>query len=223
MKAVFHVHTTSSPDGAISPAGAVRWCARNGVDCVFITDHDAIRGALAARDAARAERLPVTVVPGVEYKTPRGDLVAVFVEEMEEDFNEEPGLLIEKIHARGGLAVLPHPFSAHDLADRSWIAACDFIEVANGRTSAGQDRMAALLAGELGLKPIAGADAHLPWELGNAVLEFESLDAFRRGELTWNCGKTGRGNIIASQLWKAVRAFAGMRHVPEAGAKGTAK
>ena len=107
-RADLHVHSVWS-DGAQSPK-AIVMAAAGRVDVLAITDHDEIRGALEARQFARAHpELGVDVVVGEEVSTLNGHVLALWIEEA-----VPPGLTAERtialIHAQGGLAVAAHPF-----------------------------------------------------------------------------------------------------------------
>ena len=107
-RADLHVHSIWS-DGAQAPAAIVR-AAAGRVDVLAMTDHDEIRGALEAREFARAHsELGVDVVIGEEVSTLNGHVLALWIEE-----RVPPGLSAERtialIHDQGGLAVAAHPF-----------------------------------------------------------------------------------------------------------------
>jgi predicted metal-dependent phosphoesterase TrpH len=65
-RADLHVHTTHS-DGAYTPAQVVELACRAGLAAVAVTDHDAVGGVAAAREAAVGTG--VEVVAGVEITT----------------------------------------------------------------------------------------------------------------------------------------------------------
>lgn len=66
MKYDLHSHTTAS-DGTLSPNELLRHAAAIGIDCLAITDHDTLAGALSARKQASV--LGVRLVLGVEVST----------------------------------------------------------------------------------------------------------------------------------------------------------
>jgi predicted metal-dependent phosphoesterase TrpH len=75
-RADLHVHSHWS-DGAQSPERIVR-AAVGRADVVGLTDHDEIRGALRAREFARAHpELGVDVVVGEEISTLNGHLIGL--------------------------------------------------------------------------------------------------------------------------------------------------
>ena len=52
LKTELHVHTRFSPDCATPIAKLVARCQKVGTNCLAITDHNTIKGALAAREIA---------------------------------------------------------------------------------------------------------------------------------------------------------------------------
>ncbi|HLY32123.1 MAG TPA: PHP-associated domain-containing protein, partial [Ktedonobacterales bacterium] len=80
------------------------------LDVIAITDHDAIEGALRARDLAAQGEYPFEVIVGEEVSTREGHLLTLFITK-----RIPPGLSIERsielAHAQGGLAIVAHPFN----------------------------------------------------------------------------------------------------------------
>src|SRR5437773_4700604 len=177
-RADLHVHSIWS-DGAQAPAAIVR-AAAGRVDVLAITDHDEIRGALEAREFARAHsELGVDVVIGEEVSTLNGHVLALWIEE-----RVPPGLSAERtialIHDQGGLAVAAHPFHPiphHRVGYRPLATliphlALDAVEVVNnsGIFSRIYDAWAALRNVEWMLPVTGGSDAHDVWYVGGALL-----------------------------------------------------
>src|SRR5262245_45587549 len=115
-RADLHVHSYWS-DGAQGPVALVRRAVGR-LDVLAVTDHDEIRGALAAREFARARpELGIDVVVGEEISTRNGHLLGLFLEE-----TVPPGLsaleTIERVHAQNGVAVAAHPFHPMNVRHR---------------------------------------------------------------------------------------------------------
>jgi predicted metal-dependent phosphoesterase TrpH len=183
-RADLHVHSHWS-DGAQSTERIVR-AAVGRVDVVGFTDHDEIRGALRAREFARAHpELGVVVVVGEEISTLNGHLIGLWLEEL-----VPPGLTalqtIERIHAQGGVAVVAHPFHPirgtarghRSIGPMAGDLPLDAIEVVNnaGAFSRLYDAWAAVRNLEWMLPVTAGSDAHDVWYLGSAVTRFSGRD-----------------------------------------------
>jgi len=98
-----HVHTSySDSKGAVSEV--LKEAQLKGLDGVAITDHKTIRGAYEAL----RRRGKLIVIPGQEVKTKRCEILALGIREKIRD-NLPVLEAIKKIHAQGGLAVIPHP------------------------------------------------------------------------------------------------------------------
>jgi predicted metal-dependent phosphoesterase TrpH len=161
IKLAIHLHTHYSYDGNLSPAALVAAARRAGLDCIAITDHDELDGALEAEALGE-----IRVIIGEEISSADGHLIGLFLEQ-----RIPPGLsgqqTIDEIHAQGGVALAPHPFctlcsnslhgAVHRLAHR-----LDGVEVFNAQNPLPwQDRRAAAFARQVGLPAYAGMDAHL--------------------------------------------------------------
>lgn len=177
MRIDLHTHTHFSPDCVTSPERLVEVCQRKGIDCVAVTDHNTIRGALAVREIT-----PFRVIVGEEIRSAEGEIIGLFLSE------EVPPMLgaretIDRIRAQGGLVSLPHPLDrfrggvgAAGLARLAPLV--DIVEVMNARITLSRDNdEAARLAEEHGLVGVAVSDAHSPWELGRAWVEAPPFDA----------------------------------------------
>src|SRR3989442_6628536 len=83
---------------------------RTDLDVIALTDHDAVRPAMAMRELAARSGARVQVVIGIEVTTRSGHLLALFVDKdipMLRPLRET----VRLIHECGGLAVVPHPLS----------------------------------------------------------------------------------------------------------------
>lgn len=187
-----HVHTCHSPDSNTPLSAIVRGCERAGIDCVAVTDHDCIVGALELQSSGA-----MRVIVGEEIRTAAGELLGLFLSE-----RVPPGLspleTIARVKSQGGLVCMPHPFSrwpvARDsvlgdghgsdfapaasllrmngLLTREVLGAVDMIEVMNSRTPFTGNLDAAHRLAELcGLPGTAGSDAHTAREIGQARTE----------------------------------------------------
>lgn len=167
-----HTHTDASDDCLIRPADLVRTCLRRGLDRLAITDHNTIRGALAARALA-----PALIIVGEEIMTTQGELLAYFVQE-EVPHGLPPVETIARLRAQGAAISVSHPFDR--LRNGAWREAdlaailplVDAIEVFNARCIYPADNDRALaFARENGTLGTVGSDAHSHREVGRARLE----------------------------------------------------
>ena len=97
-------------DGLSSIEQILDSAERAGLDVIALTDHDDIRGAFALRELAARRSSPVEVVPGVEVTTRSGHLLALWIEDEVPMFCSLTDALA-RIHAAGGMAIVPHPLS----------------------------------------------------------------------------------------------------------------
>jgi len=191
LKADLHIHTHYSRDSIISPEQCVSRCLRLGINCLAVTEHNNIEGALAVQRIASFK-----VIIAEEVKTTDGELTGLFLKEaIPPDLTPEE--TIERVKAQGGLVSLPHPFDRvrreplRAQARERVLSHLDVIEVFNSRTTFRRDNeKARRLAEELGLPMGAGSDAHSPWELGTTYVEMpdfegpqEFLEALRQGRI----------------------------------------
>ena len=192
LKADLHVHSEYSPDSESSLADIINYCTANGINCVAITDHNAIDGAVELQKMAA-----FTVIIGEEILTSSGEIIGLFLSEL-----IPPKLsaqeTVKRIKDQGGLVLIPHPFDRYfrpSAIDRdaleSIVSDVDIIEVFNSHTVIRSDSAKAFkFAQKHSLLASAGSDAHLVSEIGNAYIEmpdFSSVQQFKhslaRGKL----------------------------------------
>ncbi len=150
----------------MSPENIVRFCARRGIEMLAICDHDTADAVAPA--IATGRRLGVRVLPAMEYSTDAGDVVGLLA--CPNPPSHELPDTLDAIHAAGGIAVVVHPGHHHDL--KAFSAECiGIVECFNSRCSPAENAFARNLAVRWGKPVLAGADAHLPWELGLAINE----------------------------------------------------
>ena len=185
LKADLHVHSEYSPDSESSLGDIIDHCTANGINCVAITDHNEIAGAVELKKIA-----PFNVIVGEEILTSSGEIIGLFLtEHIPAQLSAEE--TVKRIKAQGGLVLIPHPFDRYfrpSAIDRealeTIVSDVDIIEVFNSHTVICSDSGQALkFAKKHGLLASAGSDAHLVSELGNAYIEmpdFSSIEEFKR-------------------------------------------
>lgn len=187
LKLDLHTHSKYSDDSRVEPSDIVRLARERGIHGVAVTDHLSLRGGLEARESNRDPAF--LVIPGIEYSTPVGHVVGLFLEE-EPEISLSGGrrlsvypleAVVAAIHEKGGIAVLAHPFEARlslpvDLFRSSGL---DALEGYNGRADTlrnpDANRMAQDYARAQGLPMVGGSDAHFRWEVGRAGCEIPTL------------------------------------------------
>jgi dephospho-CoA kinase len=210
MRLDLHLHTWGSWDCLSDPGAVLERAAAGGVDRIAITDHDHIDVALDM-----AGRYPDAVIPGEEVKTAEGvDVIGLYLSELIPRGTPARDA-IERIHAQGGIAYLPHPYArgkgaSGRLADEL-APLVDVIEVFNARLHPGRlNAPAEALARRHGKLRGGGSDAHTLGEVAGARVEvprhentaaglLRALDAARVD------GRTASNLVHLASTWAKVR------------------
>ncbi len=188
-----HSHTTYSKhwfwgmDALNTPKEMVKAAIKKGMNGLAITDHQTVKGSMAAKKFAKRCK-DFTAVTGMEIRTLAGDVVALGIKE---DVPDDMSLIetIEKIHALGGIAVAAHPFAKFIVRKCVGYEAkrLDAIEVFNaGSCKAFQNRKAVEYAKKFRMAKTAGSDAHCARDVGragiicNARTQDDVLDAIMK-------------------------------------------
>jgi hypothetical protein len=175
VKVDLHAHTHFSRDALTSVSTFARRYERAGIDCVAVSDHNNIDGALAVRSDAGFR-----VIVAEEIKSSEGEIIGLFLQEtIRQGLTPEDA--VRAIREQGGLVLIPHPligFSAlRTQALMRIMPDVDIIEVFNARTAI-LDRSGAArrLAKEHDKRMSGATDAHTPWEIGRAYTEMPSFE-----------------------------------------------
>jgi predicted metal-dependent phosphoesterase TrpH len=206
FKADFHIHSQYSMDCKTSLDQIIRACQNKKINCIALSDHGSIEGALKIKNMA-----PFYVIVAEEILTTRGEIMGMFLQE-----NVPSGLSmqesIRRIKAQGGLFCAQHPFdkirsdalkkdTMLEIADQ-----IDVVEIFNARTLLPRSsQLAREFARDHHLPCTAGSDAHSASEIGNAYVEmpeFRDKDGFLRG-LAQGKVHGHRANLVSrfSAMW----------------------
>lgn len=153
-------------------AAVLDMACRRELTHLAITDHDAIEGALRARDQARH----LEIIVGCEVSLEGGThLIGLFLERRPAARTALEAA--DEIHAQGGFVLLPHPFQpVSGVFDRSvdehLLAQVDALEVCNGYEPADRNQQALELARTRQLPALVGSDAHYLVDIGRACVVF---------------------------------------------------
>ncbi len=221
-KADLHIHTSFS-DGIATVEQIFDYVEHcTDLDIIAITDHDDIRGAMAALELAERRNYRFKVIPGNEITTRQGHLLALFVTQ------EFPMLRslewsMAAVYEAGGLVIAPHPLSwlTTSIREKQLLAAhagkypFHGIETFNpalaGRVA--HKRVRALNESVLKLPEFGGSDAHALSMIGKGYTLFpgstveDLLQAMK--DRTTVAGGTfmtlrEHGEIAAPNLWKSM-------------------
>jgi hypothetical protein len=198
MKADLHAHTHFSRDAVTSVTTFARRYERAGIDCVAVSDHNNVDGALAVREIA-----PFRVIISEEIKSSEGEIIGLFLQETVRK-GLTPEDTVRAIREQGGLVLVPHPYDRfrrsplREEAHLRIMPDVDVIEVFNARTilSADNER-GRKLAQQHGKLMSASSDAHTPWEIGLAYTELPPFEG--PGDFLIALGKgtiVGRSSFI---------------------------
>jgi predicted metal-dependent phosphoesterase TrpH len=177
LKVDFHCHSEYSPDSLSSLKDLEKWGRKAGLDRLVITDHNTLRGALAA-----ALMNPGFFIPGEEIRTTAGELLAAFVSE-EVPKGLSPAETIRRLKAQNAFISVSHPFDPYrgwKLEELEEIAAdVDAVEAFNSRCfEMRMNDQAGRFASDHNLGGTIGSDAHTLPEVGSSCLELpEFFDA----------------------------------------------
>ncbi|MFC1865067.1 PHP domain-containing protein, partial [Chloroflexota bacterium] len=76
LKADFHMHTEYSLDCTTSLEDIISRCLETGINCIAVTDHEAIEGARKMQEIA-----PFPVIIAEEILTTQGEVIGMFIKE----------------------------------------------------------------------------------------------------------------------------------------------
>ena len=166
----------SFPDSVTSPRKSIKVAEKLGLNILCITDHNTIKGALVAQKYNKD-----LVVIGEEISSNDGEILGLFLQEQ-----VNPGLsaeeTIKQIHSQDGIAIAPHPYSAHCscVGEKMNALKFDGIEVFNSLHRDGYSNALALENCN-GHAKLGGSDAHASYMIGNGFTLFNgsSQENFR--------------------------------------------
>jgi len=179
LKADLHIHTKYSLDCNTPLEQIISRCEEVGINCIAISDHGTIEGALKMVDIA-----PFPVIVAEEILTTHGEIMGMFLKEgIPNGISAEE--TISRIRAQGGLVNIPHPFSTlrasalsseilEELVTQGQI---DLVEVFNARSILRRSSARAqIFAQKYGIPAGAGSDAHTLSEIGNGYVEMPEFN-----------------------------------------------
>jgi hypothetical protein len=187
-KADIHIHSIAS-DGTASAVQILDYVERyTDLDVIAIADHERIEAAVECRRIALERGSRVHVIVAEEVTTSSGHLLGVFLQARLAR-RQRVETTVAEIHEQGGLAIVPHPFSAFTLGMRKHaimrvhlstdpLVYWDALEGFNPSTAGRYGRAAtARIAAELGLPLVGNSDAHTLDTIGDGHTLFPGTSA----------------------------------------------
>jgi predicted metal-dependent phosphoesterase TrpH len=184
-KADIHIHSDHSDGLASIPAIMEYVREHTDLSVIAITDHNAIEGgrfALSLRDM-----YDVDVIVGEEVSSREGHVLGLFLEELVPP-RMSAADTVRAIKEQGGIAIIPHPFSAQGVfgarrrsafeqASADW--GFDGYEVFNSLPYLGfaNNRAEQVAPDDLGIAVTGGSDAHVLRAIGLACTMFRGTTA----------------------------------------------
>ena len=177
LKTDLHIHTNFSHDSDMKPEALVSRCSEVGLNCIAVTDHNTIKGALAVKALADFQ-----VIIGEEIASSGGEITGLFLDS-EVSHGLSPIETVKRIKGQGGLVSIPHPFDRfrskviQRQALDDILPYVDIVEVFNARNSlAMDDRKASALAAEHNFLVSGVSDSHTLFEVGRVYVEMDEFD-----------------------------------------------
>ncbi|MEM4970288.1 MAG: PHP-associated domain-containing protein, partial [Sulfolobales archaeon] len=172
----------------------VRVALIRGLRAIAVTDHNTFSGYKLALEAVERIGASLVVIPGIEVRTSRGDLIALCENpepEIERAVGKAPEEIIDLSRERGCVTYAPHPFDIRRLGLGRAIYGLklDAIEVFNALSDPLSNRKAEKARRELGISGLSNSDAHVKgfvgvshniFEVGDLRAE-DILEGVRRG------------------------------------------
>ena len=136
-KIEFHVHTRFSNDSILGLFFILMMCKFRKIDCLVITDHNEIDGAIKYKE--KLLKYGIDVIVGEEIFTKDGEIIGLFLNKKIEPYLSAEDT-VKRIRKQKGLVYIPHPYDEKRYktvitqeALEKISKDIDFIEIHNGR------------------------------------------------------------------------------------------
>lgn len=209
-KVEFHVHTKSSKDSTLNFMFLKLACKIKGVNCIAITDHNEIAGALKCKE--NFEKKGISVIVGEEIFTKDGEIIGLYLKD-----KIEPGKTCEEtinqIKKQGGLVYIPHPYEPYrektvlkEKCIKDFQNDIDMIECHNGRNrELSISNYQENICNNYHLRKVVGSDAHTFFEIGRNYMYLNSIDRAHLLEAIDNCENIQKKECIKlAHTWTKV-------------------
>ena len=206
MKMDLHIHSEYSPDSFAKIDDILKKASGENIEILAISDHNTVGSIKEVKK--KTSGTDILAIPSIEISSASGHILGLGCEEMiPRDLEAQD--TIDRIHDRGGLAIIPHPycFYRHGL-----LCKCDYkdlkidaIETKNARFIAGYcNNKAKKLAKKEKIPTLGASDAHYHKFVGDCYTLIDTqkdidsvFKAIRKGKVEAH-GK-GTSNILLSK------------------------
>ena len=106
-KIEFHVHTKFSNDSILGLFFILMMCKFRKIDCLVITDHNEIDGAIKYKE--KLLKYGIDVIVGEEIFTKDGEIIGLFLNKKIEPYLSAEDT-VKRIRKQKGLVYIPHPY-----------------------------------------------------------------------------------------------------------------
>jgi len=191
-KADFHIHSNYS-DGQATIEEILEYTQiHTDLNCLAITDHDTIEGALKAQKMAEKENYHFDVIVGEEVSTLEGHILALFIHKpIPAGLSAQE--TIKRIKIQGGLAIASHPFEHTKFKNPHMVTMTgiggetlfelrhqlDGVEIVNATPTLRDENLKAATLNKtlLGLAETGSSDAHILEAIGKGYTLYEGETA----------------------------------------------
>jgi predicted metal-dependent phosphoesterase TrpH len=207
VKAVIHLHSSSSFDSITDPKAIVDKAVTHQINILCITDHDTIEGSVKASEYAKTHyKEAIKIIIGAEFSTDWGDIIGINIKENID--SKDAKHVIENIKKQGGLVLLPHPFDSHKNIE--YLAKeADLIEVFNARSKPINNQKALELATKLDKPIYVASDAHFLSDtmlcVNNLPANSNFYEALLSPNKSFETAYSSQLNYLNSQLIKGIK------------------
>lgn len=215
MKLDLHIHSRHSDDGSESVRDIIRTARERGLDGIAICDHNTFEAFEEAKSLAPEG---FVVIPGVEYSTDVGHVLALFVtKQYDLKRNEKNYRVIESLRSAadedGALLVAAHPYRKREALPERLLPNVDGVEVENSRDAYNRpenSRRSRQDARDGGKFMTGGSDSHILHELGACYTVLpddteRSADGVKNALLQRLSDAEGKGGRLRDQAISKLR------------------
>lgn len=179
-----HVHTELSDDSNANWDAILQEAQIKGLDGLIVVDHNLADG----QPQIPEKYSNLHIIRGGEYSTEDGHLIVIGLKKPLENICQfengrfKTSCILDKAREQNAFVILAHPFRwRHRLPSDELLNKMDALEVYNSRNAfllkhLKANQMAQEAARRLGMPVIGGSDAHVVEEIGNCIVEIDTLD-----------------------------------------------